>query len=72
VALNTITPNNPIFQIKIFFRNQIIEDDESHKAYATPLLEELLLNIVKKAILFPSLKEIADQLKVRYYCNMVT
>jgi hypothetical protein len=42
------------------------------KAYATPLLEELLLNIDKKAILFPWLEEIAHQLKVRYYCNMVT
>ena len=72
VALNTITPNNPIFQIKIFFRNEINEDDESHKAYATPLLKELLLNIDKKAILFPCLEEIAHQLIVRYYCNMVT
>jgi hypothetical protein len=26
VALNTITPNNPIFQIKIFFRKE--EDSE--------------------------------------------
>jgi hypothetical protein len=62
VALNTITPNNPIFQIKIFFRNEINEDDETHKAYATPLLEELLLNIDKKAILFPWLEEIAGKI----------
>ena len=46
--------------------NEINEDDESHKAYATPLLEELLLNIDKKAILFPWLEEIAHQLKAKY------